>query len=201
MIVIGITGPTGAGKTTALRQLEQMGGYVLDADKVYHNLLASSVELKQALTDRFGVEILDENNQIDRKKLGSLVFQDAVALEELNTISHHHVVAEIAREIEKARSHYPVAAIDAIGLFESGADQICDTTLAVVAPPEIRVERIMAREGISREYAQSRVSAQKSDEFYTTLCEHVLENNCATSAEFGEKARDIFELIFLKEKQ
>ena len=85
---IGITGPTGAGKTTALDALKELGACVIDADAVYHDLLQSSAPLRSALTDRFGGEILDKAGKLDRKRMGNVVFQDPAALAELNGITH-----------------------------------------------------------------------------------------------------------------
>ena len=192
MTVIGITGPTGAGKTTALRVLEQMGGVIIDCDAVYHELLKSNIALQSELEARFGV-LTDENGLFDRKKLGAVVFKDPAALADLNAIAHRHVV-EAVKEI-LGNSTAPIAAIDAIALFESGLDQLCQTTLAITAPPEVRVERIMAREGISREYAQSRVNAQQPEEFYTGRCEHTLRNDCASAQEFSTRAESLFQRI------
>ena len=89
----------------------------------------------------------------------------------------------------------PAAAVDAIALFESGLAELCGTTLAITAPAGVRVERIMAREGISREYAQSRVDAQNPEEFYTSRCTYALRNDCASAQEFGARARELFERI------
>lgn len=192
MTVIGITGPSGAGKTTALRELEKLGGAVIDCDAVYHRLLEEDSALQNELEERFG-PLRDEAGRFDRKRLGGVVFHSPAALAELNAITHPHVtrvVRELLREAEGQGK--PAAAIDAIGLFESGLDRLCDTTLAVTAPPETRIRRIMAREGISEEYARARVSAQNPDEFYTARCGYTLINDCAGPREFAGRARALF---------
>ena len=91
MTIIGITGPTGAGKTTALNELEKLGGVIIDCDAVYHELLKSDLTLQGELQSRFGV-LTDENGVFDRKKLGGVVFHDPAALADLNAIAHRHVV-------------------------------------------------------------------------------------------------------------
>lgn len=195
MTVIGITGPTGAGKTTALNELEKLGGCVLDADAVYHELLENNQTLQNELRERFG-DMSGADGRFDRKKLGKVVFHDKKALDDLNRIAHFHVVSELRRRLEQAeRNNCRAAAIDAYALFESGCDQLCDTTLAVLAPAEIRVRRIMAREGISEEYARARVAAQHSDSFYQEHCAHILINDCKKPEEFGARARDFFTTI------
>ena len=195
MTIIGITGPTGAGKTTALNELEKLGGVIIDCDAVYHELLKSDQALQDELQNRFGV-LVDENGVFDRKKLGGVVFHDPAALADLNAIAHRHVVDAVKDILAQAEAkEIPAAAIDAIALFESGLAELCQATVAITAPPEIRVERIMAREGISREYAQSRVNAQNPEEFYTSRCQHVLRNDCASASEFGERAEGLFRTI------
>ena len=195
MIVIGITGPTGAGKTTALNELKELGGCILDADVIYHELLSGSADLRHELEARFG-PMTDGEGHFDRKKLGAVVFHAPAALADLNAIAHRYVVREISERLAQAeQAGRPVAAIDAIGLFESGADKLCRTTLAITAPAEIRVQRIMAREGISEEYARSRVNAQNPDSFYTSRCQHVLVNDCASAEEFASRARALFTQI------
>ena len=195
MTVIGITGPTGAGKTTALNELEKLGGCVLDADAVYHELLENNQTLQNELRERFG-DMSGADGRFDRKKLGKVVFHDKKALDDLNRIAHFHVVSELRRRLEQAEgNNCRAAAIDAYALFESGCDQLCDTTLAVLAPAEIRVRRIMAREGISEEYARARVAAQHSDSFYQEHCAHILINDCQNPEEFGARAREFFTTI------
>ena len=195
MKVLGITGPTGAGKTTALRELEQMGARMIDADAVYHQLLNESFSLREELETRFG-SMTGENGEFDRKRLGRIVFQDAGALEDLNKIAHRHIVEKIRILLVQARQDgFALAAVDAIALFESGLAQLCDETIAVIAPPEVRIRRIMVREGISEEYARMRVEAQNSDDFFTSHCGYTLCNDCQSQEEFGQKSRELFQSL------
>lgn len=192
MTIIGITGPTGAGKTTALGEIERLGGRVLDADAVYHQLLERDKTLQSELEERFG-PLRDETGAIDRKKLGAVVFRDPAALEDLNAIAHRYVRAELDRQLARAEAEgCPLAAIDAIALLESGSAKGCRATVAIVAPPEDRVRRIMAREGISEDYAWSRVRAQKPDEYFQANCDYTLVNDCAGAEEFAARARALF---------
>ncbi len=195
MTVIGITGPTGAGKTTALDVLRELGGVVLDADAVYHELLESDSALRSALEERFG-PLTAPDGTFDRKKLGAVVFRDPAALADLNAIAHRRVVEEMARRLRRAEAAgRTLAAVDAIALFESGADRLCQATVAITAPPEIRVRRIMAREGIPEDYARARVNAQHPDEFYTSRCQYLLVNDCPTREAFAERAGELFAKI------
>ena len=174
---IGITGPTGAGKTTALNALTQLGAHIIDADQVYHQLLAGSGPMRQALTARFGPTILGEDGLVDRKALGAIVFADPAALADLNAITHRFIQAEIACQCARAEEEgRPAVAIDAIALIESGVGDTCDAVVGILAPKELRIRRIMAREGISEDYARKRVEAQQGDGFYRAHCTHILEN-------------------------
>ena len=198
MIIIGITGPTGAGKTTALGEVKKLGGAVIDCDAVYHELLESDKALQDRLEQEFG-DIRDDSGVVDRKKLGAIVFGDPEKLERLNAIAQRATVDRTRLLLEECRAKgMPLAAVDAIGLLESGLGELCHATVAVVAPPEVRVARIMAREGISQDYAWSRVRAQKPDSYFTGGCGYTLNNDCATGAEFAARARALLESILQK---
>ncbi|HIY06753.1 MAG TPA: dephospho-CoA kinase [Candidatus Evtepia faecigallinarum] len=192
MVVIGITGPTGAGKTTALNALTALGGRIIDADAVYHQLTATSPDLRRELEERFGP--VYANGDLDRKKLGQVVFQDPQALADLNAITHKYVARETRRQIDAAKeAGAPAVGIDAIALLESPLADYCDCTVAVTAPEELRIRRIMAREGISEDYARLRVEAQKPSAWFQEHCDYTLENTEADTPEtFAQRARVFF---------
>jgi len=195
MITIGITGPTGAGKTTALNELKKLGGAVIDCDAVYHELLKSDIALQTALEERFG-PLKDENGLFDRKRLGAVVFRDPAALEALNDIVYPFIGRAVEARLAQARREgAAAAAVDGITLLESGLGARCDTTVAVLAPPEVRIRRICLREGITQEYARARVQAQKPDDYFRENCVYVLYNDCADAQAFAEKARTLFQSI------
>ena len=177
MKIIGLTGGSGTGKTTALEVLRGLGALCIDCDELYHELTRSSTELRAALTARFG-EVYTAGGELDRKALGRVVFADSAALGELNAIAHGFVSEELRRRLRGwAMQGGALAAIDAVALFESGADRLCTATFGVVAPHSERVRRIVAREGISEEYAQLRIGAQQPDSYYTERCTAVLVND------------------------
>ena len=193
-MIIGITGGTGCGKTTLLNLIADHGGLILDCDAIYHELLISDKEMLAAIEHRFPGVV--ENGALNRKKLGAIVFADENALQDLNRITHAAVKEEVLRRLEKSPK---LAAIDAIGLFEGGLAELCDTTVAITAPEDQRIVRLMEREGITQEYAASRIAAQKSNEYFAGLCEHTLENNENLDA-FATKCLAFFmELAIIEE--
>ena len=194
-LVVGITGPTGAGKTSALRALEQLGGCVLDCDAIYHEMLRTDAALRGAITNAFG-NVFSPDGQLDRQKLGTLVFGDSAQLERLNAIIYTHLPRELARRM--ALSPAPIIGVDAINLVESGLSRLCDRTLAVIAPAEDRVHRIMVRDNISEHYARLRAAAQKDDDFYRSHCTDVLVNTSATPEVFQAEALSFFRKITRK---
>lgn len=189
-MILGITGGTGCGKTTLLNAVRERGGLVLDCDEIYHWLLRTDRDLLDAIGKRFQGTV--EQGELDRKKLGTVVFSDETALLDLNRITHGAVKAEVRRRLD---AHEGLAAIDAIALFESGLAEICDTTVAVEAPEEARVARLMAREGISREYAISRIRAQKGEDFFRGRCDHVLRNDGTIEAFRDECGQFLDEIL------
>lgn len=188
--LIGITGGTGGGKTTALRVLAAKGALVLDCDEIYHELTVQSETMRAELIDRFG-DVYD-GTELNRKKLGGIVFGDADALAALNGITHKYVAEELDRRLtEFARSGGTLAAIDAIELLRIPHAKHTLVNVAVSAPVEDRVKRLMLREGISEDYARKRIAAQKSDAYFEENCDAVLHND-GTKEEFEQKCFDYF---------
>ena len=170
-MIIGITGGTGCGKTTLLKELEGLGAKIIDCDALYHRLLATDPSLTAAIEARFPGTV--EEGILQRKKLGALVFSDPEALRDLNAITHAAIKDAVLCELS---CQPPLAAIDAVALFESGLDRLCDVTVAVTAPTEDRIARLMARDGITADYARARITAQPSAQWFREKCDYVLEN-------------------------
>ena len=171
-LVIGITGGTGCGKTTLLNLIAARGGLILDCDAIYHELLVTDNAMLCAIDSRFPGVV--KNGSLNRKKLGAIVFADEAALLDLNRITHSAVKQEVLRRLETAPQ---LTAIDAIGLFEGGLAELCDVTVAVTAPEQARIQRLMRRDGITEDYARSRIRAQHSNDWFRKQCDYTLENN------------------------
>ena len=192
-MIIGITGGTGSGKTTLLNLIRDHGGLVLDCDAIYHKLLSTDTDLLNAIEQRFPGTV--EDGTLNRKKLGAIVFADEDALQDLNRITHGAVKQEVLRQLSQKPA---LAAIDAIGLFEGGLGELCDVTVAVTAPKEARIHRLIVRDGITEEYARKRIAAQHDDDWFRERCDHILVNDGKIDA-FATKCLDFLHRIGIME--
>lgn len=175
MRVIGLTGPTGAGKGVVSDMLAARGALIIDTDRLAHEVVTPGSDCLAQLAMRFGEDILRGNGTLDRAALAARAFgspEDKAALE---AITHPAIIAR-SREILTS-STAAVAVIDAPLLFESGMDALCDVTLAVLAPAALRRERIMRRDGIDDAHARLRMNAQPDEAFYRCRADHILVND------------------------
>ena len=199
-LVIGITGGTGAGKTSLLRALEKQGACVLDCDAVYHEMLKTDEELRGALKEAFGGAIFRSDGSVDVHAIGLIVFGDTGRLAALDALVKEYVPREIARRMAETDAN--LIGLDAIKLMECGLGAICDASVAVTAPVEVRVKRIMTRDGITEEYARSRIAAQQDAEYFRARCGYEFVNDLPTAAEAASAAEDFIHTIInnLKEE-
>lgn len=196
--VFGVTGGTGTGKTTALDSLAAMGALVIDADGVYHGLCQSSAEMLEKINARFPGTVID--GALQRKALGNVVFSDGEALEDLRSITDRYVEREIDRLLANhAAAGGRYAAVDAINLLDTPLMAKLTATVGIVAPEEDRVRRLMAREGISEEYALLRIRAQKSAEYFEENCDYIIRND-GSMEEYRQRCDELFSKL-LKEKK
>ncbi|MBQ4642011.1 MAG: dephospho-CoA kinase [Oscillospiraceae bacterium] len=194
-MIIGITGGTGCGKTTALQAIRQLGGMVIDCDAVYHRLLQTDKEMLRAIETRFPGVV--DGGMLDRKKLAGIVFSQEQALRDLNAITHIAVKQEVLRLLQDTP---PLAAIDAIELFDGNLAPLCDVTVAVTASEKDRIARLLNRDGIDRAQATARIRAQKPEAYFRRMCDYVLENS-GTAEDFLEKCLVFFKnLTIIKER-
>lgn len=182
MIVIGLTGGSGSGKSTVAQLLMKYGAKWINTDVVYHGLIERSSPCAQALSKKFGRNILADDGSVNRKALAKIVFaptpEGEVARRDLNAITHTFVRTACETMLDEYAARNTLAVVlDVPLLFESGFDAMCDTTVAVLAPRKQRVARIVQRDGISIEEAEARIQAQKNDTFYREHATYVIEND------------------------
>ncbi len=193
LTVIGITGGTGCGKTTALRELEAMGALVIDCDALYHDMIRHDAGMCAAIAWAFPGTVTDE--RVDRAALAAQVFADPGKLRRLNEITHPLIRDAVEERLRAyAMAGGRLAAVDAVELIAAGMAERCKATVGVLADFETRAARIMARDGITREEAERRILAQKPDAYYRANCTHILVNQ-AGLADFAARSRQLFKEI------
>jgi len=166
--VIGLTGSIGTGKSTVLKMLAELGADVVDADWLAHQVMAPDGRCYQAVADAFGSEILGEGGQIDRRRLGRIVFGDPEALRRLEQLVHP-AVSQLTSELLQA-TEADVVAIEAIRLVESGmAQELCDVVWIVTSEQQQQVERVVAERGLSEAEVMQRIAAQPSAEMHSAM--------------------------------
>ena len=177
MKIIGLTGLTGAGKSTVAQKLMAYGCYHIDADKVAREVINNNENVKNKLKERFGSDVINADGTTNRPLLASRAFANEESTNALNSITHPAVIEEIKSIIKDMEEDgYRGVIIDAIALFESGLDALCDFNVTVIAPKEIRLERIIKRDNITEEKALERINAQKDESFFTSKADFVLWN-------------------------
>jgi dephospho-CoA kinase len=156
--IVGLTGNIGTGKTVVRRMLEHLGAYTIDADALSHRAMAKGAPGYLPVLEVFGKWILDRDGEINRKKLGDLVFRDPAALEQLEAIIHPFVRKAV--DVLVKRASQPVVVIEAIKLLEGDLRSICDTIWVTYAPQVVQIERLTRKRNISRDEALQRINAQ-----------------------------------------
>ena len=195
MKVIGMCGGSGSGKGLACSYFNELGIRVIDTDRVYHSLTSSFTDCLREISDCFGDGIV-KDGRLDRASLANIVFSSKEKLDALNAIAHKHILSEVRKKIDIYRSKGERGVIiDAPVLFESGFDKECDAALVVYADVDVRVSRIMRRDGISREKALLRIQSQKSDAWLIARCDYSIENS-GTPDELKRKVTELAKKIF-----
>lgn len=191
VMVIGLTGQTGAGKSTVSKVFVQNGFRLIDADSISRHVVARGSHCLADLQECFTDAILTPDGELDRKVMASIAFSDHRKLEMLNTIMYPYIVGEILRMIHRfSQQNHKLILLDAPTLFESRADDFCDLIISVVAKPELRMQRIMERDHISEKAAQQRMEMQLTEEFFRLHSDTVLENNSSFS-ELWDAAQEL----------
>ena len=179
MTVWGLTGNIGCGKSTVGKILAKIGFHHIDADQIGHLVAEPGMPANLQLQKAFGKEYFDEQGNLLRKKLGAYVFSDAAALKKLNDITHPAINAEIIRQIAEIQKESPNdnIVLEAAVLFESGMENLVDSVILVFADDDIRLKRVMERDGLPQNLVQDRMNSQMSQEKKRLLSQYVIYNN------------------------
>lgn len=178
-MVLGLTGQTGAGKSTVCRMLQSERGIcVVDADKIAREVVTSGTDCLAEIVLHFSITVLNEDGTLNRKKLAKIVFNDRSQLKELNRITFPYILQGMREKVEEGEKQgNRIVILDAPLLFESKADQLCDKILAVVAEEETRKQRIMERDSLTAQEAEARIKSQHDDSFYINRSDYVIHND------------------------
>jgi len=178
MLVIGLTGSIGTGKSEAARQLEALGASVISADQVGHEAYTPNTEAWEQVVAAFGDGILGEDGEIDRRKLGAIVFSDAGQLDRLNQIMHPRMARMVADKIEDLRTQgVGVVVVEAALLFEAGWDSLVEEVWVTDSPEQMVIERLKKRNGLSEEEARKRISSQMDRSERLERSDYVIDNS------------------------
>ncbi|MGN0622696.1 MAG: dephospho-CoA kinase [Oscillospiraceae bacterium] len=175
--VVGLTGQTGSGKTTVSRVFSENGFEVIDCDKLSRAVTADGSECNKALAKHFP-DCVDNEYHLDRNAMAAVVFNDTIKLKLLNDTIFPFITAEINRNIlTMTKNGAEYILLDAPTLFEAKADKLCDVIVSCIADASVRKKRIIERDDISAELAESRIASQHSDEFFINNSDYIIKNN------------------------
>ena len=178
MLTIGLTGKTGAGKSTVASYLKEKGCYIIDGDIIARQITEKGSDVLPMLQKAFGDDILDEKGCLIRKLLAERAFSSKENTALLNSITHPAIKKRCEKEMAFAESQgFRTAVIDAAAILESDCKDLCDKIVVVTAPEEIRLERILERDTISLQQALTRINAQKDDDYYFSRAHIIIRNH------------------------
>ena len=174
-MLIGLTGMSGAGKSTVAALFEKKGFRVIDCDALVHSLY-EDIRYIRLVAEAFGEEYISEG-AVDRKKLGALVFSDSTALKKLNATVSPFIMRAVTERIQAAKAEAISTVLDAPLLFEYGLERYCDSVIGVIVDIETAVKRLCIRDGRSKEELRARLCSQHDQSFFRENCDYILENN------------------------
>lgn len=195
--IIGLTGMSGSGKSTVASVFSSLGAVIIDCDKIAHKALFDN-NVKKRLVSFFGTDIIDNEGEIIRKTLASKAFASKDSTEKLNSVTHPYILEQVRKQITECDG---TCVIDAPLLFDCGLDSICDVTVAVTAEYETLLTRISQRDGITREEAKKRLSAQADMPQKLKNADVLIENNGISEDALKELAENIYKIIINNDKQ
>lgn len=196
MIIFGLTGGSGTGKSTVSKILEKNGIYIIDADIVARRVVRKGTQCLDELAEMFGTEILQQDGTLNRKKLGKIVFSNKEKLKILNRITHHYIKCEIEREIKSIKD-FEYIAIDGAVIIGSPIEKLCNFLVVVNADYDVRLNRIKLRDDLTDEDAKNRLLSQPGPEFYKANAKYIIENN-STFESLQAEVNKVAEMIMNK---
>ena len=177
MVVFGITGGSGSGKTSASAILAELGVDVIDTDVIARKITEPYSDCLKELTEYFGNDILDSDGALRRQRLASIAFSDSKKTKILNRITHKYIKRDVLERIDDSKSEF--VAIDGAVIIGSSIEPVCDFIVSVIADREVRLARIIERDGLTSEQAEERLDAQPDEDFYRKHSHFVIVNNGA----------------------
>lgn len=197
-LIVGLTGQTGAGKTTVSQLFMENEFYIINADMVARIVMDKGTPCLNDVVKAFGDGILDDDGELIRHKLADIVFTDKNQLERLNAITYPYIVEQIQKMVNSALAFCSTKIlIDAPTLFESGCNRLCNKIVSVVSCEELRVRRIIARDNLTKSQAENRIKSQLSEYFFRTHSDYIIENN-TTKEDLQLKTLDVISKIVLR---
>ena len=179
MKIVGITGNSGAGKTTVCNILkEKYAAHIIDADEIARKLSKKGTMYLQSIVEYFGHDIIDNRGELKRKELANLIYENEEKRNGLNELTFNYVVREIKNNINRLKDKELIV-INAPLLFESNLDQLCDLVIGVIADEESKIERICNRDKIDEEVAKKRLNIQKNNEYIKEKADYIIYNNAS----------------------
>ncbi len=204
MLIVGLTGGIVSGKTTVAQILQGLGAKIIDADKIGHQIMRPHQKVWKNIVQHFGEEILVDNQEIDRKKLGQIVFSNQNKLNLLNQITHPEIISEIKRMINQIKdksTRDTICIVDAPLLYEANIDYLVDRTIVVYLDYEKQIKRLYQRNGLSREEAVKRIKSQIPMEEKARMADYVIDNSLSIEQMKAQVIRIWDELIKILSQQ
>lgn len=181
-MLVGVTGPSGAGKGLAVQTFAAHGFCVIDADKVAREVVMPGEPALTRLAEVFGGEIIQADGTLDRRLLAKRAFASRENTDRMNDIMLTEISRRMIARAEECRGRGEDCLFDAPLLFEAGLEEYCDCCVAVIAPLALRIRRLAKRDGITEEEIRSRIKRQHEDEYYTSRCQYIIMNDSDQTA-------------------
>ena len=174
---IGLTGQTGAGKSTVSEFAAKMGYRIINADKLAREVMGNNSECLKRLAEIFGSDIINSDGSCNRQLLAKRAFSSRENTDILNGITHPAIISKVREYIDIYSKESDVIIFDAPQLFESGGDKMCDEIIAVVAPVDVRLKRLISRDGISESDVQMRMNVQLDEDFFRANADYIIDGS------------------------